>query len=325
MRVIEIAGAGGPEVLRLAERPQPQAQPGEVLIAVAAAGLNGADLAQRQGHYPPPPGASDIPGLEVSGTIAGLGDGVTGFAIGDRVCALLTGGGYSQFVAAPQGQVLKLPPALDLIAAGGLIETAATVWANVFEAARLAAGETLLVHGGSSGIGTTAIQMAKAMGARVLVTAGTDAKCQACLALGAERAINYKTEDFSAAVLDATEGGADVILDMVGGAYLEPNLRTLATGGRLAIIALKGGRMGQLDIGRLMSKRLQVTGSTLRARPVADKARILQQVRQNVWPLLESGAVRPIIDTVYALEDAAKAHAYMERGDHIGKLVLTLG
>ncbi len=321
MRAVEIAGPGGPEVLRLVERPVPVPGPGEVQIAVAAAGINGADLAQRRGTYPPPDGASDLPGLEVAGTISALGEGVTGFAVGERVCALLTGGGYAEMCTAPQGQVLPLPAGMDTTAGAGLIETLATVWTNVFEAGRLTAGETLLVHGGASGIGTSAIQLAKAFGARVAVTVGSDEKADACRALGADRAINYRKEDFPG-ILREEFGGADVILDIIGGPYLEGNIRALRRAGRLVFIAFGGGRLGQLDIARVMMNGLTVTGSTLRGRTLEEKARLIREVRSHVWPLLEDGRVKPVIDSVWPLEEAAEAHRHMEASRHIGKLVL---
>lgn len=321
MRAIEISRPGGPDVLRLAQRPLPVPAPGEVRIAVAAAGINGADLAQRRGVYPPPPGASDIPGLEVSGAIDALGEGVSGLAVGDRVCALLTGGGYAGFCTTPAGQVLPLPENIELIDGAGLVETIATVWANVFELAGLKPGETLLVHGGASGIGTTAIQLAKAFGARVLVTVGSDDKADACRRLGADRAVNYRTGDFAEVACNDYEG-VDVILDIIGGPYLEANIRALRRGGRLVFIAFGGGRSGELDIARVMMNGLTVTGSTLRARSVTEKARLLSEVRAHVWPLLESDAFRPVIDSVWPLEEAADAHRHMETSAHTGKVIL---
>jgi putative PIG3 family NAD(P)H quinone oxidoreductase len=309
MRAIEIAGKGGPEVLKRVERPMPEPGPGEVQIAIAAAGINGADLAQRNGVYPPPEGASDLPGLEVSGTISRLGEGVTGFVVGDKVAALLTGGGYAQYCTAPAGQVLSLPQNVDMIAGAAVMETLATVWANVFEAGRLKAGETLLVHGGTSGIGTTAIQLAKLMGAKVFATCGSAEKARHCLQLGAERAINYKTENF-AEIIRSEVGGVDVILDIIGGPYLGDNVRSLARGGRLVFIAFNGG--------------LTVTGSTLRSKPVAEKARLVAAMREEIWPLLASGAFKPVIDSCFPLEQAADAHRHMETSAHIGKIVLTV-
>lgn len=323
MRAIEINGKGGPEVLRLVERPVPRPGPGEVQIRVAAAGVNGADLAQRRGVYPPPEGASDLPGLEVAGTISAIGEGVEGLALGERVCALLVGGGYAEFCTVPADQVLHLPQNIDTIDGAGIIETATTVWANVFEAGRLQAGEKLLVHGGASGIGTTAIQLAKLMGATVFATCGSDEKAKRCRDLGADRAINYKTESF-AEVIRAEAGGVDVILDIIGGPYLGDNIGSLARGGRLVFIAFSGGRMGELDIARVMMNRLTVTGSTLRSRPVAEKARLIAAVREHVWPLLASGVFRPVIDSRFPLKKAADAHRHMETSGHVGKIVLTL-
>lgn len=324
MRAIEISEPGDPDALRQVERPLPQPQPGEIRIAIAAAGVNGADLAQRRGAYPPPKGASDIPGLEVSGVVDALGPAVSGLAIGDRVCALLSGGGYAQYCTVPAGQVLPLPASLDMIEGAGLLETVATVWANVFELGGLKAGETLLVHGGASGIGTTAIQLAKAFGAKVLATVGTNEKADACRRLGADRAINYRTEDF-AAIAREEHDGADVILDIIGGPYLADNIKALRRGGRLVFIAFGGGRTGELDIARVMMNGLTVTGSTLRARPVAEKARLLSEVRAHVWPLIETGAFRPVIDSVWPLDEAAGAHRHMEASLHTGKLVLRVG
>jgi len=323
MRVIEIARPGGPEVLVAAERATPEPGPGEVLIRVAAAGVNRPDVMQRLGRYPPPPGASDVPGLEVAGAVAAVGGSVPGWKAGDRVCALVSGGGYADYCAAPAPQCLPIPAPLDEVQAAALPETFFTVWTNVFERGRLAAGETLLVHGGSSGIGTTAIQLARAMGARVLATAGSKEKCDACLALGALRAIPYRGEDFVAAVLQQTAGrGADVVLDMVGGAYVARDLEALAIDGRLVLIALQGGATAELSLLPLLQRRLTITGSTLRPRSVAEKGRIAEALRENVWPLLESGRVRPVIDSVFPLERAADAHRRMESGAHVGKIVL---
>jgi len=324
MQVIEITAPGGPEMLRPATRPRPIAGPGEVLIKAAAAGVNGADLAQRRGKYAVPPGASDLLGLEAAGVVVGLGAGIEGFALGDRVCALTNGGAYAQFCVAPAGQVLKLPDNLTLVEGAALIETIATVWTNVFEDARLVAGETLLVHGGSSGIGTTAIQMARLAGCTVYTTVGSAAKAQACLALGAKRAINYREEDFAAVVKAETGRGVDVILDVVGGSYLEANLRALARRGRLAIISLQGGRSGELDIGRLMMNALQVTGSTLRPRMAEEKARIVAAVHRAIWPAIADGRFKPVIDSVFPLELADTAHRKMESSTHIGKVVLEI-
>ena len=323
MACIEIASPGGPEVLRLAERALPEAAPGEVLIAVAAAGVNHADLMQRRGHYPPPPGASDVPGLEVAGTVARLGDGIDGLRVGDSVCALLAGGGYAAYCAAPAGQVLPVPDGLDMIAAAALPEAVFTVWTNLFDRARLAAGERLLVHGGTSGIGVTAIQLARAFGARVFATAGSAEKCAACERLGAERAIDYREADFVAEIAALT-GEVDVILDMVGGDYLARNLELLAPEGRLVQIAFMAGAKVEVDLMTVMRKRLTITGSTLRARAVEDKAAIARAVRSAVWPLIEAGAIAPVIDSVFPLAEAAEAHRRMEAGGHIGKIVLRL-
>jgi putative PIG3 family NAD(P)H quinone oxidoreductase len=323
MRAVEISQPGEPEMLRVCERPTPVPQKGEVQIAIAAAGINGADLSQRRGLYPPPERASDLPGLEVSGTVSALGEDVAGFAIGDRVCALLTGGGYAEFCTAPAGQVLKLPDSVDFISGAGLIETVATVWANVFETAKLAQGETLLVHGGASGIGTTAIQLAKRFGARTITTCGTNDKAARCVDLGADRAINYRNENF-AEITRREFGGADVILDIIGGPYLEDNIKCLKHGGRLAFIAFGGGRYGQLDIARVMMNGLTITGSTLRSRTIAEKARLVSEVGKHIWPLLESGAFKPVIDSVWPLEDAANGHRHMEASRHFGKLILNV-
>lgn len=326
MLVIEIAHPGGPEVLKAVERAMPDAGAGELLIRVAAAGVNRPDLMQRQGRYPPPPGASDIPGLEVAGTVAAVGDGVTGWRTGDRVCALVSGGGYADHCVAPAPQCLPIPGPLDDVQAAALPETFFTVWTNVFERGRLTPGETLLVHGGSSGIGTTAIQLARALGARVLATAGSRRKCDACLALGAERAIPYREEDFVAAVRQATAGrGADVILDMVGGSYVARDVEALAIDGRLVLIAVQGGATAELSLLPLLQRRLTITGSTLRPRSVAEKGRIARALLENVWPLLESGRVRPLIDSIFPLPDADEAHRRMESGEHVGKIVLRVG
>jgi len=323
MRAIEISEPGGPEVLRLARRPIPQPEAGEVLIRVAAAGLNGADLAQRRGVYPPPKGASDLPGLEVSGTIADLGDGVTGFTVGDRVCALLAGGGYAEYCTVAASQVLPLPETVSFEDGAGLMETIVTVWANVFDLAGLTAGETLLVHGGTSGIGTTAIQLAKAFGSKVVTTCGSDEKAEFCRSLGADTVVNYRTEDF-AAVIKEKHRNVNVILDIVGGPYLEQNIRSLAPRGRLVFIAFNQGRNGQLDIARVMMNGLTVTGSTLRSRPVEEKARLVADVRDKVWPLVEAGTFKPVTDSVFSIEDAIEAHKKMEASAHIGKIILSM-
>lgn len=327
MKAIAIDRAGAPEVLQLTERPDPVAGPGELLIRVAAAGVNRPDVLQRKGAYPPPAGASDLPGLEVAGTIVG-GDtsamAAAGFKLGDRVCALVAGGGYAQLCVAPVEQCLPAPQGLSDIEAASLPETFFTVWSNVFDRARLQPGETLLVQGGTSGIGVTAIQLAKAAGATVIVTAGSDEKCAACRALGADHAINYRTHDFAAEVKRLTEGkGADVILDMVAGDYVARELSCLATDGRLVIIAVQGGVDARIDAGEVLRRRLTITGSTLRPRPVAFKAAIARALRENVWPWIEAGRVRPVIFKTFEAAQAAQAHALMESNQHVGKIVLT--
>jgi len=325
MIAIEIREPGEPDVLVPVERPTPVPASGEVLINVAAAGVNRPDVMQRRGKYPPPPGASDIPGLEVAGTIDQIGPDVTGWRIGDAVCALVAGGGYAEYCAAPAPQCLPAPRGLDLHAAAAIPETFFTVWTNVFDRGRLAAGESILVHGGSSGIGTTAIQLARARGARVFATAGSAEKCAACERLGAERAINYREADFLEAVRTATGGrGVDVVLDMVGAEYFARNLDALAVEGRLVEIATLRGAKAELMIPAIMQRRLTITGSTLRARAVAEKGAIARAVHANVWPLLESGAVKPIIYKTFPLTRAAEAHRVMEAGEHIGKLVLVV-
>lgn len=325
MKAIEIAQPGGPEVLRQGERPVPVPAQGEVLIKVAAAGVNRPDVEQRKGTYPPPPGASDIPGLEIAGTVAALGPGADGFGVGDSVCALVSGGGYAEYCTAPVPQCLPVPKGLGMVEAAALPETFFTVWQNVFDRARLKGGETVLVHGGSSGIGTTAIQMAKAMGARVLATAGSDEKCAACVKLGADVAINYNTQDFVESTLAATgKKGADVILDMVGGKYFERNIAALAIEGRLSLIALLGGREAKIDLGLVLRKRLTIVGSVLRARPVSEKGAVAESLRREIWPLIAAGKIKPVIDSTFALADAAKAHARMETSAHVGKIVLTV-
>ncbi len=322
MTVIEITEPGGPEKLAVNRRPLPRPASGEVLIRVDTAGVNRPDCLQRQGGYPPPPGASDIPGLEVAGTIAALGEGVTEWRIGDDVCALLTGGGYAEYCVAPAPQCLPIPAGLNLQQAAALPETFFTVWSNVFDRARLQPGEILLVHGGTSGIGVTAIQLAKALGSRVFTTVGSAEKAQFCLDLGAERAMNYREEDFVKVVKEATNSrGVNVILDMVGGDYVQRNLSALAVEGRLVFIAFLRGAKMELNLAPVMMKRLSITGSTLRARPVADKAPIAQALQKTVWPLLSNGTVKPIIDTVFPLTEAAAAHALMESNRHIGKIL----
>ena len=323
MTAIEISTPGAPDVLRAATLPVPTPAPGEVLIAVRAAGVNRPDVIQRKGAYPPPPGASPLPGLEVAGEIAAVGAGVTEWKTGDEVCALLAGGGYAQYAAVPAGQCLPVPKGLSMTEAASLPETFFTVWSNLFDRARLQGGETLLVHGGTSGIGITAIQMASAFGARVLATAGSAEKCAACVELGAAQGINYNEMDFVEAVREATNGkGADVILDMVGGDYVARNLKACAADGRIVQIAFLGGSKVTLDLMALMRNRITLTGSTLRPREVAFKAAIAQSLREKVWPLIEQGRIRPVIDSVFPLTDAAKAHARMESSAHIGKIVL---
>ena len=327
MKAVEISAFGAPEVLRMAERPMPAPGVGEVLIRVSASGVNRPDVLQRTGNYPVPPGASDIPGLEVAGVIESGDEAAmasAGFKVGDRVCALVAGGGYAAYCVAPVEQCLPVPEGLDDTAAASLPETFFTVWSNVFDRARLQAGETLLIQGGTSGIGVTAIQMAKALGARVIVTAGSDEKCAACLALGADHAINYKTQDFVRAVADLTDGqGVNVVLDMVAGAYVARELDCLAEDGRLVIIAVQGGVKAEINAGMVLRRRLTITGSTLRPRPVAFKGAIARSLRERVWPLLSSGTIKPVIHQVFPAEQAAAAHELMESNRHIGKLVLS--
>jgi NADPH2:quinone reductase len=323
MRHIAMTAPGGPEVLTLATGPVPRPAAGEVLIRVAAAGINRPDILQRTGNYPPPPGASPILGLEVSGAVAALGPEVTGLNEGDEVCALVAGGGYAEYCVAPAPQCLPVPKGVSLVDAAGLPETIFTVWSNVFDRGRLGRGESFLVHGGSSGIGTTAIQLAHAFGARVFATAGSPEKCAVCRDLGAERAIDYRQEDFVAVLKEATQGrGVDVILDMVGGPYVEKNLRSLAPEGRLVQIAFLQGSKVSVDLAHLMVRRQTLTGSTLRPRPVADKAAIARNLRDKVWPLIEAGKVRPVIDRTFPLAEAAAAHRLMESSTHIGKILL---
>jgi NADPH:quinone reductase len=325
MTAIEIREPGPPQVLRPVSRPVPAPGADEVLIRVAAAGVNRPDVLQRKGLYPPPPGVTDIPGLEVAGEVVRTGEGVREPAVGAKVCALVAGGGYAEYVAAPAVQCLPVPAALTLEEAAAVPETFFTVWLNVFERARLRRGETLLAHGGSSGIGTTAILLGKAFGARVLVTAGTAQKCAACRDLGADLAINYHEGDFVEATLRATDGkGADVILDMVAGDYVARNMAASAVEGRIAIIATQGGNKAEVDLHALMLKRLTVTASTLRAQPVANKGRIAAALRENVWPLFATAHLKPLIHARFPLGDAAGAHKLMESGAHIGKIVLTV-
>ena len=323
MVAIEIREPGGPDVLTPIERPRPSIGAQDVLIRVAAAGVNRPDIMQRQGKYPPPPGASDIPGLEVAGSIEEVGAEVREWRAGDRVCALVSGGGYAEYCAAPASQCLPIPRGLDVTHAAAVPETFFTVWTNVFERGRLARGESILVHGGSSGIGTTAIQLSRVLGARVFATAGSADKCAACEALAAERAFNYRETDFVAAVKNATGGaGVDVVLDMVGGDYLQRNIESLAMDGRLVLIGQLGGATAQINTVPVLRRRLTITGSTLRARSVAQKAAIAKAVHEHVWPLLESGTVRVVVHRVFPLRAAAEAHRMMEGGSHIGKLVL---
>jgi len=327
MKAIEITSYGAPEVLKPTQRDDPVASAGELLIRVVASGVNRPDVLQRKGHYPVPPGASDLPGLEVAGTIVS-GDAAAmaaaGLTVGDRVCALIAGGGYAELCVAPVGQCLPVPAGLSDIEAASLPETFFTVWSNVFDRGRLQPGETLLVQGGTSGIGVTAIQLAKAAGARVIATAGSDDKCAACVALGADHAINYRTHDFVAEVKRLTDGkGANVVLDMVAGDYVARELQCMAEDGRLVIIAVQGGVKSEIDAGAVLRRRLVITGSTLRPRPVAFKSDIANSLRTNVWPWLESGRVKPVIHQVFPAAEAAAAHALMESNQHIGKLVLT--
>ncbi|MEX0807532.1 MAG: NAD(P)H-quinone oxidoreductase [Dongiaceae bacterium] len=325
MTAIEIRTPGGPEALVPGQRPVPQPGKGELLIEVAAAGINRPDILQRQGGYPPPKGASDIPGLEVAGHVVALGEGVTNFAIGDAVCALLAGGGYAEYAAVPALQCLKVPRAMGMVEAGAIPETFFTVWTNVFERGALAPEETFLVHGGTSGIGTTAIQLAHLFGARVFATASGPDKCKACRNLGAEIAIDYRKEDFVEVVKDATDGrGADVILDMVGGDYIARNLKSLALEGRLVQIAFLKGSKVELDLLPMMLKRQFITGSTLRPRSPAEKGAIAAALRTRVWPLLEAGKIKPVIYKTFPLAEAAEAHRLMETSAHIGKIVLTV-
>jgi putative PIG3 family NAD(P)H quinone oxidoreductase len=325
MICIEISRPGEPDVLVPVERPTPAPAANEVLIKVAAAGVNRPDLMQRRGKYPPPPGASDIPGLEVAGTVEEIGVDVRDWKRGDRVCALLAGGGYADHCVAPAPQCLPAPAALEMTAAAAIPETFFTVWTNLFERGRLTAGETVLIHGGSSGIGTTAIQLARAFGARVFATAGSAEKCAACERLGAERCINYKTDDFVQVVRDKTQGaGVNVILDMVGADYFVRNLESLSVEGRLVEIATLQGTRAELNIVTIMQRRLTVTGSTLRIRSVEQKGAIATGLRQHVWPLLEAGTVKPVIHATFPLRDAAAAHRVMESGAHVGKLVLVV-
>jgi NADPH2:quinone reductase len=325
MTAIAISEPGGPEVLKPETRPVPKPKSGEILIRVAAAGVNRPDVAQRSGSYPPPPGASDLPGLEVAGAVVALGDGTERFRLGDKVCALVPGGGYAPFVTTPEPQALPVPDGLSLIEAAALPETFFTVWANVFDHGGLKSGESFLVHGGTSGIGTTAIQLAKAFGATVLATAGSAAKCDAMRRLGADRAIDYRQEDFvTVAKQETGRRGVDVILDMVGGSYIERNYAAAAPGGRIVQIAFLGGAKAEVNFTQLMMKRLVHTGSTMRPRTVTEKAAIARELEAKVWPLLAAGKVRPLIDRTFPLAEAAAAHRWMEQGDHMGKIVLVV-
>ena len=324
MQAIEITEFGGPDVLKITERPTPEAAHGEVLIKVSAAGVNRGDCVQRMGFYPDPTGSSDLPGLEVSGTIAAVGPGVTLWKEGDEVCALLAGGGYAEYAVIHEGSVLPKPEGVSLVDAAALPETIMTVWTNVFEDGQLRPGETLLIHGGSSGIGTTAIQIASTLGVKVIATAGSAEKCKACEDLGATRAINYKDEDFVAVVQEVTDGkGADVILDMVGGDYVGRNIAAAAKQGRIVNIAYMSGSKVEVDLLPLMLKRLTLRGSTLRARDIAEKARLASEVRLHVWPLIAAGRVKAVVDGTFPLAEAEKAHERMESSGHVGKILLT--
>jgi len=325
MTAIEISAPGGPEVLRPTVRPVPQPGPGEVLVKVTVAGVNRPDVAQREGRYPPPPGASDIPGLEIAGTVAALGEGVTAFAVGDRVCALVSGGGYAEYCTAPVGQCLAPPAGFSDEEAAAIPENWFTVWSNLIDRAGLKAGETVLIHGGSSGIGTAAIQLARAVGARVLTTAGSAEKCRFCEQLGAERAINYREEDFAKVALDATDGqGVDVVLDMVGGDYIPKNIASLRPDGRLVFIAFLNGPQAQVNFLPVMVKRLTITGSTLRARSVEFKSAIAAALNARLWPEFAARSIAPVIDSRFSLKDADAAHRRLDEGRHIGKILLTI-
>jgi putative PIG3 family NAD(P)H quinone oxidoreductase len=324
MRAVVVTEPGGPEVLTVRDLPDPEPGPGEVVLDVAGTAVNRADTLQRQGFYPPPKGASDVLGLECAGTVSAVGDDVAGWSVGDRVCALLAGGGYAEKVAVPAGQLMPVPDGMDLVQAGGLPEVACTVWSNVFMLAGLQKDETLLVHGGSGGIGTFAIQLVHALGSRVVTTAGTPEKLDLCRSLGADVAISYREQDFVEVTKQATEGrGADVILDNMGAKYLDRNIDALATEGRLVIIGMQGGSKGELDIGKLLRKRGAVIATTLRARPPEEKAAICAAVAEHVWPLVADGTVKPVVHTTLPLDQAAEAHRLMEAGDHVGKILLT--
>ncbi|GAA1780084.1 NAD(P)H-quinone oxidoreductase [Nocardioides hankookensis] len=324
MRAVIATEPGGPEVLTVTEIADPEIGPGEVLLDVAAAGLNRADLLQRQGFYPPPPGASDVIGMECSGTVAAVGPDVTGWSVGDQACALLAGGGYAERVAVPAGQLMPVPDGVDLVTAAAIPEVAATVWSNVFMVAGLQPQETLLVHGGAGGIGSFAIQLAHQLGSRVVTTAGSADKLAACTALGADVAINYRDQDFVEVVAEQTDGGVDVILDNMGAKYLDRNIDALRTQGRLVIIGMQGGTKAELDINKLLRKRGAVIATNLRGRPVEEKSAICASVVQHVWPLVAEGLVQPIVGRSFPLAEAGAAHAYMESGDHSGKILLTV-
>jgi NADPH:quinone reductase len=326
MLAIEIQHPGGPEVLAPASHPVPKPGPGEILIKVAAAGVNRPDILQRRGLYPPPPGSSEIPGLEVAGEIVGSGEGATRFKLGEKVCALVAGGGYAEYCAVHENNALPIPSGLDMIEAAALPETFFTVWTNLFQRGKLKSGETVLIHGGTSGIGTTATMLAKAFGAVILTTAGSEEKCRACVALGADFAINYRTQDFVEEVRKFTDGkGVDVILDIVAGDYVARNYKAAALNGRILQVGIQNGVARELNLMPMLAKRLTHTGSTLRSRTVAEKAQIAQELERQVWPLLHQGKIKPQIFKTFRLEEAARAHALMESGAHIGKIVLTTG
>ena len=326
MKAVEVSTPGGPEVLLPVTRPTPKPAAGELLVAVEAAGVNRPDVLQRRGMYPPPAGASDLPGLEIAGTVVAVGEGVEGWSVGDKVCALLPGGGYAEYAIAPAPQCLPIPKGLDAVGAASLPETFFTVWTNVFERARFQAGDWVLIHGGTSGIGVAAIQMVKAMGGKPIATAGSAEKAKACEDLGAVRGINYAEEDFVAVVNEVTGGhGVDVILDMVGGDYLDRNLKAAAPDARIVMIAFLRGAKTEINLNLIMQKRLTLTGSTLRARSVAEKGRIARALQASIWPFIESGAIRPVVNKVFPLDQAAEAHQLMESSAHIGKIVLKAG
>lgn len=324
MKVVEVSTPGGFDVLTVGERPVPVPQSGEVLVRVAAAGLNRADIMQRNGHYPPPLGASDLLGLEVSGTVVAKASDVANLSIGDQVCALLAGGGYAQYCIAAASSCLPVPNSLDIVSAAAVPETFFTVWTNVFMRGQLQRGENVLIHGGTSGIGTTAIQLAKAFGAKVFATAGSEVKCQKCIELGASYAINYRTQDFVEEIHERTDGGVDLILDIIGGKYFSRNIKCLAVEGRIVIIATQGGIKTELNILPIMIKRLTITGSTLRPRTVEQKAEIAEELREHAWPLLENLTVKPIVDSVFSMNQVREAHQRLESGSHIGKVILKM-